>query len=162
MSLFKFSPVNENTIEPVNENDEFEVVSEADLADIVAVAIMESCSPEQISALLESPELSSDIKAGIVTERTIVKLDKQAKKNKYKALAIFQVAKEKGDKDYKKLVKLWKLENILEKKLIKKYTSQGEKRAREAMKTAGKAKSKQVKAVAGKFAADFKTTKVGK
>ena len=59
-------------------------------------------------------------------------------------MAIFQVAKEKGDRDFKKLMTIWKLERFLEGKLEKRYFAQAKQLAKETMKKAKNTKSKVV------------------
>ena len=69
--------------------------------------------------------------------------------NKAYKMAIFQIAKEKGDRDFKKLLTLWKLERFIEKKLEKRYAAQANQLAKQAMKKSKNTKSKAVgKAVA--------------
>jgi hypothetical protein len=77
-------------------------------------------------------------------ERSIVRLDKEARKNRAYKMAIFQTAKEKGDRDFKKLLTLWKLERFLEGKLEKRYAAQAKQLAKNALKKAKATKSKVV------------------
>jgi hypothetical protein len=112
---------------------------------IIECAILDTFSNEEIESLTENTyDLGKAINEDILVERSIVRLDKEAKKNKAYKMAIFQVAKEKGDRDFKKLLTLWKLERFLENKLEKRYAAQAKQLAKQAMKKAKTTKSKVV------------------
>ena len=112
---------------------------------IVECAILDTFSSEEIESLTENTyDLGKAVNEDILVERSIVRLDKEAKKNKAYKMAIFQVAKEKGDRDFKKLLTLWKLERFLENKLEKRYSAQAKQLAKQAMKKAKTTKSKVV------------------
>lgn len=112
---------------------------------IVECAILDTFSNEEIESLTENTyDLGKAINEDILVERSIVRLDKQAKKNKAFKMAVFQLAKEKGDKDFKKLMTLWKLERFLEEKLTKRYFAQANQLAKESLKKASFTKSKVV------------------
>ena len=89
-------------------------------------------------------DLGKAINEDILVERSIVRLDKEAKKNKAYKMAIFQVAKEKNDRDFRKLLTLWKLERFIEAKLEKRYSAQAKQLAKQAMKKSKNTKSKAV------------------
>lgn len=94
-------------------------------------------------ALMEqflSEDASNFVKLGILSEKSIVRLDKYAKLSKAESQAVFAIAKEHNDRDYKKLVTIWKMRKILIGKLEKKYANQARQRAKQMVK-----KSKQVK-----------------
>ena len=112
---------------------------------LVECAILDTFSNEEIEALTENTyDLGKAINEDILVERSIVRLDKEAKKNKAYKMAIFQVAKEKGDRDFKKLLTLWKLERFIEAKLEKRYSAQAKQLAKQAMKKSKNTKSKAV------------------
>ena len=112
---------------------------------LVECAILDTFSSEEIESLTENTyDLGKAINEDILVERSIVRLDKEAKKNKAYKMAIFQVAKEKGDRDFKKLLTLWKLERFIEKKLEKRYFAQAKQLAKQAMKKSKNTKSKAV------------------
>ncbi len=116
---------------------------------IVESAILQSHSYSEIKELLESNRLDDAIyNEGILSEKTIVRMDKYAKKNRYKMQAVLAIAKEKNDKLFKKLVTVWKMRRMLEGKLEKKYGALAEKRAKEMMKKAKKSKSEPVRKAA--------------
>ena len=112
---------------------------------IIECAILDTFSSEEIESLTENTyDLGKAINEDILVERSIVRLDKEAKKNRAYKMAIFQVAKEKGDRDFKKLLTLWKLERFIEQKLEKRYFAQAKQKAKEALKKAKMTKSKVV------------------
>lgn len=112
---------------------------------IVECALLDTFSSEEIEALTENTyDLGKAVNEDILVERSIVRLDKQAKKNKAYKMAIFQIAKEKGDRDFKKLLTLWKLERFIEAKLEKRYAAQAKQLAKQAMKKSKNTKSKAV------------------
>ena len=118
------------------------MMTEESEALIIEAAIMEAFSGEEISAALEN---SFDIGIAIdecpVLEKTIVKLDKKAKKNKLVKMCEFTIAKEKNDPKFKKLLYLWKMERIIEEYFHKRYGSQAERRAKQMMRNKAKSKS---------------------
>jgi hypothetical protein len=112
---------------------------------IIECALLDTFSSEEIESLTENTyDLGKAVNEDVLVERSIVRLDKQAKKNKAYKMAIFQVAKEKGDRDFKKLLTLWKLERFIEKKLEKRYAAQAKQLAKQAMKKSKNTKSKAV------------------
>ena len=112
---------------------------------LVECAILDTFSNEEIESLTENTyDLGKAINEDILVERSIVRLDKAAKMNKAYKMAIFQIAKEKGDRDFKKLLTLWKLERFIEKKLEKRYAAQANQLAKQAMKKSKNTKSKAV------------------
>ena len=112
---------------------------------LVECAILDTFSNEEIEALTENTyDLGKAINEDILVERSIVRLDKEAKKNKAYKMAIFQIAKEKNDRDFRKLLTLWKLERFIEAKLEKRYGAQAKQLAKQAMKKSKNTKSKAV------------------
>lgn len=124
--------------------DEFDNETEVN-ALLVECAILDTFSSEEIESLTENTyDLGKAINEDILVERSIVRLDKEAKRNKAYKMAIFQIAKEKGDRDFKKLLTLWKLERFIEAKLEKRYAAQAKQLAKQAMKKSKNSKSKAV------------------
>lgn len=118
---------------------------------IIECAILDTFSTEELESLTENTyDLGKAVNEDILVERSIVRLDKEAKKNKAFKMAVFQVAKEKNDRDFKKLMTIWKLERFLEGKLVKRYFAQAKQLAKETMKKAKNTKSKSVGKAAGK------------
>jgi len=109
---------------------------------LISEAILcEQLTNEEIQELTESRDASKDlVEMGIVQERSIVRLDKKAKISRATMTAIFTIAKEKNDRDYKKLVTLWRLERVQEAKLRRKYYAMALKRAKISVANLGKHK----------------------
>lgn len=124
--------------------NEYDSVTE-NTALIIECAILDTFSNEEIESLTENTyDLGKAVNEDILVERSIVRLDKEAKKNRAQKMAVFQIAKEKGDRDFKKLLTLWKLERFIEKKLEKRYSAQAKQLAKEALKKSKMSKSKAV------------------
>ena len=125
--------------------DNFENENEA-TSMIIEAAIMDTFSTEELQDVLENNayDLDKAYNEGILCERTIVRLDKHAKKSKAEKMAEFQIAKEKNDRDFKKLMTIWKLERFLEEKIHKRYGAQAKTLAKQKMKAAKNTKSKIV------------------
>lgn len=101
---------------------------------IIEAAICEAIgTKEGLQEFLEC-EAPLFVKMGILTERSIVRLDKKAKLSKAEAQAVFIIAKEKGDRDYKKLCTIWKMRKVLIEKLTKKYANEARRRAKTMVK----------------------------
>ena len=112
---------------------------------IIECAILDAFSNEEIESVTENTyDLGKAVNEDILVERSIDRLDKEAKKSRAYKMAIFQVAKEKKDRDFKKLMTLWKLERFIEDKLEKRYAAQAKQLAKESMKKAKSTKSKVV------------------
>lgn len=107
---------------------------------IVEMAILDECSTvqETVNILSESSEYGASLAAHCLNEKSIVRLDKEAKLSKATQMAIFTIAREKGDSDFKKLITLWKAESVLKQKLNRKYLGQAKMRAKEMVKAAKK------------------------
>jgi len=137
-----------------------EVVSDEAIA-YITEAMIADLDSESISMFLENTsEVDAAMGENIVLERTIVRLDKAAKLSKARKMAIFTVAKEKKDKDFEKLLTVWKMERYLEAKLAKKYGNEAMRRAKKTVAAAAKSKSNIVKKAAAKAKAAFNPTQV--
>ncbi|MDD3172160.1 MAG: hypothetical protein PHF63_00575 [Herbinix sp.] len=127
---------------------------------ITSAILMESLSADEIDMFVNDASLvEAAINEQIVTEKTIVRLDKSAKLNRAFKSALFTVAKEKKDPLYKKLVKVWKMERFLEAKIEKKYQAEATRRAKIMVKNLKKSKVKTI-AKAGVNAASKTIEKV--
>lgn len=108
---------------------------------IIGAAMCESLSPEEVEEFVSDYKATSAaVTEGVLMERTIVRLDKKARLQSYYKAAIFTIAKENNDRDFKKLLTIWKTERALEAKLEKKYKNEAMRRAKQAMKDAKKSK----------------------
>lgn len=124
--------------------DEFDNQTEAE-ALIIECAILDTYSSDELEGLVENTyDIGKAVNEEYLEERSIVRLDKAAKKSKAEKMAVFQIAKQKGDRDFKKLLTVWKLERFLENKLEKRYAAQAKTLAKETLKKAAKTKSKAV------------------
>lgn len=129
-------------------NDDLDAQTEA----LILEGALMDLTSEEIETLLENTsDVAECIAENIAMERTIVRLDKQAKLNKAKAMAVFSIAKEKNDPMFKKLMTVWKWERFLENKLTKKYGNEAARRAKKAAANSAKSKSNINKAAANKI-----------
>lgn len=124
-------------------------VSPEDHALIMEAAILESATPEELEAFLENhTEVQAAIHDEVLLEKTIVRLDKKARISQAQKVAIFTIAKEKNDPEFKKLVTVWRMERYLEDRLMKKYGNEGLRRAKKTVDKASRSKSNMVKKAA--------------
>lgn len=140
-----------NGLETVKENTNViaEELSPEAQAFIMETAILESATPEDLEAFLESHlETNAAVNEEVLLEKSIVRLDKQAKISRAQKVAVFTIAKEKNDPQFKKLLTVWRMERFLENALLKKYGNEGYRRARKSVESAGRSKSQMVKKAA--------------
>ncbi len=132
----------------VLENQEIEDaaknMSDDDMATLEALMLEERILSTGIDQILA--ESAETLGLTPVEEASIVKLDKQAKKNRDYKFAILKCAREKGDKKIKQLMTLWKMEAFLMRDLEKRY---GNKAKSMMKKTASEAK-KHIKTATSK------------
>ena len=94
-------------------------------ANIFEQSILESCTTDEIRDFLEdSTAVNEAIRQEVVTERNIVRLDKKTKLSQAQKMAEFELAKKKNDRDFRKLLTVWRMERELEAKIHKKYGQQ--------------------------------------
>lgn len=107
--------------------------------------IEDSYSNDEIKQLIsEGTSLQEMVDLGILQEKTIVKLDKKAKKSKAEAQAELVIARERNDRDFKKLVTIWKLRKVLLDRIHKKYNAQAKTRVRQNQRNVGKLKNNKI------------------
>ena len=112
---------------------------------------IESLNPEELESLANNPsEMATLVEEGILSEKTIVKFDKKAKLSRAESQAVLLIAKEKKDRDFNKLIRVWKMRKALLDKLEKKYSSQAKQRAKKMVKNTAKSKSSTAKKVAAR------------
>lgn len=144
-----FNTVKTEDIFGMTQQDE-QLITEAILCDVL--------SNSEIRELTETADVCDELKSlGVVTEKTIVRLDKKAKLERAFKTAVFTIAREKKDPKFKKLLTVWKMERALEAYLLKKYQAEGLKRAKLAVARLGKGSKKDTKA--GVVAKATKTAK---
>lgn len=121
------------------------ISTEATLEDeaiIMEAALYDAMSVEEIQAILESGvEANLALNDEIVTERTIVRLDRKAQISQAKQASIFTIARERNDPDMKRLLTIWRMERRLEAKLEKKYGNEAERRAKKTVEKRRRSKS---------------------
>ena len=126
--------------EPLTPDQEREVDTFMDT--VATPLLIESVySMEEIEEFVESVESDIAVGEGLLTERTIVKFDKNAKRAQLYETAVAAVARAKNDPLYKKLQTVYKLERILKAKLRKKYNAEANRKVKEWMARAKKSKS---------------------
>lgn len=107
-----------------------------------AVLLKDELSNEQeCREFVESADCDMAIAEGFVTERTIIKFDKNAKKAQLYEVAIAAVAREKKDPLYKKLQTAYRIERTIKAKLRKKYHAAAMRKVKEYLNRAKKSKS---------------------
>lgn len=122
----------EDEIEDDIEDSDDEVVDELDDAedaevdaalDAIAPTILlqDELSDEEKVEFVESAEMDILEEEGLISERTIIKFDKNAKKAQLYEVAWMTIARSKKDKDMRKLDMLYKMERVLKAKLRKRY-----------------------------------------
>lgn len=138
-------------LESMESNAEYIALSNEDCSTLLAVYTMESVGLDEVLEALEEAEDLPAMEATLagyddVMERTIVKLDKFAKKQQAYKTAIYTVARNENDADYKRLVTLWQMEKYITRKLEKKYAMKAKAYMREMKKQSGiKAAAAKVK-----------------
>lgn len=106
---------------------------------------------ESVREFVESVDSDIAVAEGFLTERTIIKFDKNAKKAQLYEVAVAACAREKKDPLYKKLETVYKMERILKGKLRKKYNSSAQKKVKEYLARAKKSKSSIISRIANKL-----------
>jgi hypothetical protein len=108
-------------------------------------------SDEEIKEFVESVDSDIAIAEGFLTERTIIKFDKHARKAQLYEVAVAAVAREKKDPLYKKLQTVYKMERILKAKLRKKYDAPAKIKVKEYLARAKRSKSGILARIAAKI-----------
>ncbi len=118
-----------NTDPTVNVGDEQVTLESAQM--IMESAISAFLTEDELHAMLENQqEVSELINGDIITEASVVRLDKKARISQVQKVAVFSIAKEKNDKDFRRLMTVWRIERNLEKRLFDRYGNQGLRRAK--------------------------------
>ena len=118
------------------EYDEFAETWEGD--HIIMEAVLDDMGIE-----LTESEMLDMIDQHLLSERSIVKLDKQAKLTHAQKKALMVIAREQNDPIYKKLDKLYKQRRVLLNQLEEKYGSRAMSRVRSAKSKAKKVKDEE-------------------
>ena len=98
---------------------------------ILEAAIQEFATPDELKEILESHSTVNDLlEMDAVSEKTLVRLDKNARISQTQKMAMFTIARERNDPDFKKLLTVWRMERNLETKLHRKYGNEAMRRAK--------------------------------
>ena len=152
----------EDEIEDDIEDSDDEVVDELDDAedaevdaalDAIAPTILlqDELSDEEKVEFVESAEMDILEEEGLISERTIIKFDKNAKKTQLYEVAWMTIARSKKDKDMRKLDMLYKMERVLKAKLRKRYHQLAIKKVKEWMGKKAKSKSGLIRRIVNKL-----------
>ena len=115
--------VGKKEIQESVEYDEYAETFEGD--HLIMEAILEDAGIE-----LSEAQMQALIEANLLSERSIVRLDKAAKRTQAEKKALVVIAREQGDPLYKKLVKVYKQKNEILDKLDSKYGTRAIARVR--------------------------------
>lgn len=110
-----------------------------------------SLSDEEINEFTESVDSDIVVSEGLMTERTIVRFDKNARKAQLYEVAVASIAREKKDPLYRKLETVYKMERILKAKLRKKYNAEATRKVKEYIARAKNSKSGILSRIANKI-----------
>ena len=128
-----------------------------DTMDTVGTAVLlknELNSEDAVKEFTESMDYDMAVAEGFMTERTIVRFDKKARKAQLYEVAVRACAREKHDPLYKKLMTIEKMKRVIEAKLRVKYNAPAQKKVKEYILRAQKSKSgvlaKIIKKITGK------------
>lgn len=98
---------------------------------IVEQMLLSELSASEIENLTEnSEELLTMQEEGILQEKSIVRIDKLGKRTRAEHQACFVIAREKKDRDFNKIIRVWKMKAILKERIIKRYINEARKRVR--------------------------------
>lgn len=159
MSLANFIP---GKASPVTDAVTMESMSEEALAQIITVALESTCTDEELDSLTEGTQAVTEGVGGFepVLERSIVKLDKTAKKQREYKLAVLHVAKEMGLKEYKQWCTIRKMDTLLMRKMEKRCATKAKAYMREAAKKAKESKKGPFKKVADRLTRSQRNTQI--
>lgn len=137
--------VGSTVIENASDTAILEAMSDEDMSQLLAITLEDTLSPEELSNFVA--EMAEADGVDYIEERTIVKLDKQAKKTRNYKMAILQCAKEGNDPNYKKICTLWKMERFLMRAMEKKWMTKAKARVKTMGNKVDKSEAGPVKAI---------------
>lgn len=144
------SIIQENSM-PMEDGTVLESASLEALSQIITVALESTCTEEELEELEESYQqegisvITESTEYAAVLEKSIVKLDKKAKKQQQYKMAILHVAKDMGMKEYKQWCTLKKMDIILMRIMEKRCAMKAKAYMKQAAKEAKKSAKKQFK-----------------
>lgn len=113
--------------------------------------IQNNLTESEVAEFIESVDSDIAVSEGFLTEKTIVKFDKTAKKAQLYEVAVAACAREHKDPLYKKLETVYKMERVIKAKLRKKYNAEAQKKVKEYLARARKSKSGILARIANKI-----------
>lgn len=113
-------------------------------------AIFNALTEEELNALLEDTQELETLKdEGLLSEKVqIIRISKEGQLKRLEGQALLVIARDKKDKDFLRLVKVWKMRRFLLDKLRKRYGSQAKIQAKKMQKALTRSKSNVAKKVA--------------
>jgi uncharacterized protein involved in exopolysaccharide biosynthesis len=111
--------------ESTNQNEELMFSETLEGDQLIMEAILEDAGVE-----LSEEEAYDLISEQLLSERSIVRLDKKAKRSLAEKKAVIVLAREANDPLYRKLVKVYKAKSTLISKLVQKYGTRAKSRVR--------------------------------
>lgn len=110
------------------------IISKSDSTLITEAVLLEGLSSEEAASICEDTRFTDElIRSDIVTEKTIIKLDKKAKLKGATRTAVYTIARQRKDPKFKKLLTLWRMESQIEKELYKKYHNEALLKAKKSL-----------------------------
>jgi len=155
MNLMAKSLLFGSTGQPVADNDDVELGLESE-ALIMEAALLENLNPEELDEFIsDHNEVNAAYQDEVLLEKSIVRLDRNARLSQAQKVAVFTIAKQKNDPMFRKLLTVWRMERYLEAELFKKYGNQAMRLARQTVSKASKSRSSTVKKVAQRAQSQF-------
>jgi hypothetical protein len=134
------------TGKPTEDNDEITLESAALIMEAV---LLENLTPDEMNAFItDHNEVNAAYQDEVLLEKSVVRLDRQARLSQAQKVATFSIAKERNDPMFKKLLTVWRMERYLEALLYKKYGNQAMRVARQTVSKASASRSSVVKRAA--------------
>jgi hypothetical protein len=139
-----------NVVMPEADVDELSLDNQSQ---ILEAAMIDNLSQEEILEFSQDhQEVFENVRGEILTEKSIVRFDKAAKLSRAKEIALYQIAKEKKNPLFGKLVTAWRVERYIKAKFNKIYGIEATRRARKALAAAAKKPTKTMKKVIDRVA----------
>ena len=128
-----------------------------DAIDSIATPLIlaEEFTESELEAFLESADCDIAINEGYLTEKSIIKLDKNAKKARAYEVAVMKIARENNDNLMKKLDYLWATERRLKSLLRRKYNSYATRFANDYIRRIASSASKKLSQIGNKLKSAF-------
>lgn len=118
---------------------------------IVEQLLMSELSASELESLTENTsELLAMQEEGILQEKSVVRIDKLGKRTRAEHQACFVIAREKKDRDFNKILRVWKMKAILKERIIKRHINEARKRVRSNVNKLSRSSSATARKVASK------------